>query len=74
MMNALESYKNNQQDDIQKTYFGHATFNIFMACRYFSPVTQPNSQNDHPRIVALTCVSKVFEFTKQKMPITSSLR
>ena len=36
-----ESYKNDQQDAIQNTYFGNQSFSIFTACCYFK-VTNSN--------------------------------
>ena len=33
-VNYSENYENQQQDEIQSAYFGHATFSLFTACCY----------------------------------------
>ena len=34
-----ESYRNDQQDEIQNAYFGNQSFSIFISCCYFKDVT-----------------------------------
>ena len=68
-----ESYKNDQQDAIQNTYFGNQGFSIFTACCYFK-VTNNNvidgkntnsnaivvtERPDHDRAASMSCLEKV---------------
>ena len=66
-----ESYKNQQQNEIQSTYLGNSTFSIFTACCYtklldngglkIDSIVVVNESKEHNRAVALTCLEKVLE-------------
>ena len=57
---------------------------FFTACGYFRPsdsavltkvpITVVSEANDHSRIAAHTCVSKVIEYVEERMPIANPLR
>lgn len=65
-----ESYKNQQQNEIQTAYFGSKCFSIFTACAYYRStadddrieslcVTVVTESSEHNRACALTCIKKV---------------
>ena len=72
-----ESYSNKQQDEVQSAYFGNTNFSLFTACGYYHssdgklckvPITVVSESNDHSRIAAFSCVSKVIEILENVMP------
>ena len=72
-----ESYSNKQQDEGQSAYFGNTNFSLFTACGYYHssdgelckvPITVVSESNDHSRIAAFSCVSKVIEILENVMP------
>ena len=38
-VNFVESYRNDQQSEIQRAYFGNQSFSLFTSCCYFKGVT-----------------------------------
>lgn len=71
-----ESYKNNEQDEIQSAYFGHSCFSIFTACCYYvseeggsmkCPITITSESSDHSRIAAFSCINKLLNVMKEKV-------
>lgn len=79
-----EGYHNKNQDEIQSAYFGHETFSIFTACGYFRPsedaelekvpMTIVSEANDHSRINAFTCTSKVIDCVEERLPLLNTLK
>ena len=66
-----ESYKNQQQNEIQSAYFGNTTSSLFTACAYFRDSTNDHASHhctaivtessEHGRVCALSCVTKVVQ-------------
>ena len=65
-----ESYRNDQQDEIQSDYFGNQSFSIFTSCCYFKDVTSEvrnksvvvvTENSDHNRITSMSCLKKIFD-------------
>ena len=79
-----EGYQNQNQYEVQSAYFRHQTFSIFTACSYFHPsgtadiekvpITNVSEVNDQSRLVSFTCVSKVIDCIKERIPLLSSLQ
>ena len=69
-----ENYSNIQQGEMQRAYFGHDSFSIFTASCYLRKDVDIINENisiiseasDHSRIVAVTRISKVFDFVREK--------
>ena len=61
-----ESYKNDQQDAIQSTYFGNQCLRIFTACCYAKNPNNNNVRNnnvivvtessDHDKVASMSCL------------------
>ena len=66
-----ESYKNDQQDAIQNTYFGNQCFSIFMACCYFK-VTNSNVIDGKNTNSNATVKSVVFRKVKSGQMVMNS--
>ena len=72
-----ESYKNSQQNEIQRAYFGNTTFSIFTACCHTKSLDNGGLKKDsivvvsdsteHNRTAALTCLKKWSEKLKKSM-------
>ena len=65
-----ESYRNDQQNEIQNAYFGNQSFSLFTSCCYFEGVTNEirnksvvvlTENSDHNRITSMSCLKKVFD-------------
>ena len=65
-----ESYRNNQQNEVQSTYFGNQSFWLFTSCCYFKGVTSKirneslvlvTENSDHNRITSMSCLKKVID-------------
>ena len=69
-----ENYRNIQQGEMQRAYVGHDSFSIFAASCYLRKdvdlinenISTISEASDHSRIVAVTCISKVFDFVREK--------
>ena len=66
--NLAESYRNDQQNEIQSTYFGNQSFSLFTSCCYFKGATSEirnesvvvvMENSDHNRITSMSCLKKV---------------
>ena len=71
-----ESYKNNEQNEMQGAYFGHSCFSIFNTCCYYKaeegelmkyPVTITSESSHHSRIAAFSCVNKIIKLMEEKI-------
>ena len=69
-----ESWKNANQDKIQRAYFGQSSFSIFTACAYTKngeirtiPVTVTTESNEHSCVTALTCIHKIISHIEEKV-------
>ena len=67
-VNLAESYRNDQQNEIQSTYFGNQSFSLFTSCCYFKGATSEirnenvvvvMENSDHNRITSMSCLKKV---------------
>ena len=67
-VNLAESYRNDQQNEIQSTYFGNQSFSLFKSCCYFKGATREirnesvvvvMGNSDHNRITSMSCLKKV---------------
>ena len=65
-----ESYRNDQQNEIQSAYFGNQSFSLFTSCCYFKGVTSEirnkrivavTENSDHNRITSMSCLKKVID-------------
>ena len=65
-----ESYRNDQQNEIQSAYFGNQSFSLFTSCCYFKGVTSEirnksavaeTENSDHNRIPIMSCLKKVID-------------
>ena len=65
-----ESYRNDQQDEIQSAYFGDQSFSLFTSCCYYitdtdnlgqKSVVVVTEKSDHNRITSMSCLEKVIE-------------
>ena len=65
-----ESYRNDQQNEIQRTYFGNQCFSPFASCCYFKGATSEirnksvvvvTENSDHNRITSMSCLKKVID-------------
>ena len=65
-----ESYRNDQQNEIQNAYFGNQSFSLFTSCCYFKGVTSEiknksvvalTENSDHNRITSMSCLKKVID-------------
>ena len=63
-----ESYRNDQQNEIQSSYFGDQSFSLFTSRCYFEGVTTEirnksvvvlTENSDHNRIASMSCLKKV---------------
>ena len=69
-----ESYRNEQQDAIQRAYFGNQCFSIFTACCYSKVTGKIKNDNvvivtersDHDRVASMSCFQKVVEEIERK--------
>ena len=76
-----ESYKNQEQGEVQSAYFGHQNFSLFTACVYYRKDGELKSLNtvvvsestDHSRIAAHSCVETVINYAKQKLNLLQPL-
>ena len=64
------SYRNDQQNEIQSTYFGNQSFSLFTLCCYFKGATSEirnksvvvvTENSDHNRITSMSCLKKVID-------------
>ena len=69
-VDSAESYRNDQQNEIQSVYFGNQSFSLFTLCCYFKGVTSEISNksvvvvtenSDHNRITSMSCLKKVID-------------
>ena len=72
-VNLAESYRNDQQNEIQSTYFGNQSFSLFTSCCYFKGATSEIRNEsvvvvmensiieiiDNNRITSMSCLKKV---------------
>ena len=67
-VNLAESYRNDQQNEIQSTYFGNQSFSLFTSCCYFKGATSEirnesvvvvMENSDNNRITSMSCLKKV---------------
>ena len=65
-----ESYRNDQQNEIQNAYFGNQSFSLFTLCCYFKGATSEirnksvvvvTENSDHNRITSMSCLKKVID-------------
>ena len=65
-----ESYRNDQQNEIQNAYFGNQSFSLFTSCCYFEGVTNEirnksvvvlTQHSDPNRITSMNCLKKVID-------------
>ena len=65
-----ESYRNDQQNEIQSSYFGDQSFSLFTSRCYFEGVTTEirnksvvvlTENSDHNRITSMSCLKKVID-------------
>ena len=65
-----ESYKSDQQNEIQSVYLGNQSFSLFTSCCYFKGVaSEINNKrvvvvienSDHNRITSMRCLRKVID-------------
>ena len=65
-----ESYRNDQQNEIQNAYFGNQSFSLFTSCCYSKGVTNEirnkcvvvlTENSDHNRITPMSCLRKVID-------------
>ena len=65
-----ESYKSDQQNEIQSAYLGNQSFSLFTSCCYFKGVTSEINNkrvvvvienSDHNRTTSMRCLRKVIE-------------
>ena len=65
-----ESYRNDQQDEIQSAYFGNQSFSLFTSFCYYltdtdnlgqKSVVVVTEKSDHNRITSMSCLKKVIE-------------
>ena len=65
-----ESYRNDQQNKIQSTYFGNQSFSLFISCCYFKAATSEirnksavvvTENSDHNRITWMSYLKKVID-------------
>ena len=65
-----ESYRNDQQNEIQSAYFGNQSFSLFKSCCYFKGATSEirnksvvvvTKNSDHNRITSMSCLKKVID-------------
>ena len=65
-----ESYRNDQQNEIQSAYFGNQSFSLFTSCCYFKGVTSEirnksvvvvTKNSDHNRITSMSCLKKLID-------------
>ena len=65
-----ESYRNDQQNEIQSAYFGNQSFSLFTSCCYIKGVTNEIRNNsvvvvtensDHNRITSMRCLKKMID-------------
>ena len=65
-----ESYRNDQQNEIQSTHFGIQSFSLITSCCYFKGVTSEirnksvavvTENSEHNRITSMRCLKKVTE-------------
>ena len=71
-----QSYKNQDQDEIQSAYFGHKCFSLFTACCYVRqlssndvlpiPITVTTEGNEHSRQTSMSCINAVFNHVQGK--------
>ena len=63
-----ESYRNNQQNEIQSAYFGKQSFSLFTSCCYLEGATSEirnksvvvvTENSDHNRITSMSCLKEV---------------
>ena len=69
-VNFAKSYRNDQQNEIQRAYFGNQSFLLFTSCCYFKGVTNEirnkrivavTENSDHNRITSMSCLKKVID-------------
>ena len=69
-VNLAESYKSDQQIEIQSTYFGNQSFSLFTSCCYFKGATREIrnksvvvviGNSDHNKITSMSCLKKVID-------------
>ena len=65
-----ESYRNDQQNEIQNAYFGNQSFSLFTSCCYFKGATSEiknksvvvvTENSDHNRITSMSCLKKMID-------------
>ena len=65
-----ESYRNDQQNEIQSAYFGNQSFSLFISCCYFKRTTSEitnksvvgvTKNSDHNIITSMSCLKKVID-------------
>ena len=65
-----ESYRNDQQNEIQSAYFGNQSFSLFTSYYHFKGVTSEirnksvvavTENSDHNRIILMSCLKKVID-------------
>ena len=70
-----ENYRNDQQDEIQTTYFGHQSFSLFTSCCYYKDEEnnlQPKSivvvteNSDHNRVTSMSSLKAVVEIAESR--------
>ena len=66
----VESYRNDQQNEIQSAYFGNQIFSLFTSCCYFKGATREirnksvvvvTENSDHNRITSMSCLKKIID-------------
>ena len=66
-MDFAESYRNDQQNEIQSAYFENQSFSLFTSCCSFKGVTSEirnksvvvvTENSDHNRITSVSCLKK----------------
>ena len=65
-----ESYRNDQENEIQSAYFGNQSFPLFTSCCYFKGATSDirnesvvvvTKNSDHNRIISMSCLKKMID-------------
>ena len=65
-----ESYRNDQQNEIQSDYFGNQSFSLFTSRCYFKSATSEirnksvvvvTENSDHNRITSMSCLKKAID-------------
>ena len=76
-----QSYKNNEQDEIQSAYFGYESFSLFTSCVYYKdkddelktmPITVTTEGNEHSRQTSFSCLQKVIEHVQERLGVSLS--